>query len=217
MTELLLAAPGEPWVYAVVGLFCLIDGFFPPVPSETLVVGLASLAASQAWWGLWMLLPAAVIGAFLGDNIAYAIGRKLGIDRFRWMRRPVMQKAFAKVENQLEKRAISLLLVARFIPVGRVAVNLTAGASGYPARKFLMVSGLSATIWGIYSVAIGAVAGSWLHDHPVLGLIVAVVIAGLLGVVMDKVIGRWQERRLRKFAEEGGQAGVKVLETADAA
>jgi len=217
MTDILLAAAGQPWVYAVVGLFCLIDGFFPPVPSETLVVGLASLAAMQGWWGLWMLLPAAILGAFLGDNIAYAMGRKLGIDRFKWMRRPVMQKAFAKVENQLEKRAISLLLVARFIPVGRVAVNLTAGASGYPARKFVMVSGLSATIWGIYSVAIGAVAGAWLHAHPVMGLIVAVAVAGVLGVLMDKVLGRWQERRHRKFAEEAELAEEKVLETADAA
>ena len=80
MTEFLLGAAEQPWIYAAVVLACLIDGFFPPVPSEALVVGMAALAATHGGHGLWLLLLAGVLGAFLGDNVAYSLGRRMGTD-----------------------------------------------------------------------------------------------------------------------------------------
>ena len=115
MIEFLLSVSGQPWSYAVVALCCLVDGFFPPIPSEALVVGMASLAASQGGPGLWPLLLAAVVGAFLGDTLAYVLGRRMGVSRFAWMRRPVMQRAFAKAGRELESRGVFMILVARFV------------------------------------------------------------------------------------------------------
>lgn len=195
MTDFLMAAAGQPWAYVVVVIFCLLDGFFPPIPSETLVVGVAALAVNHGWSALSLLVLTAAVGAFLGDNIAYLIGRHLGTHRFAWLRRPMMQRAFAKAETELEQRAVSMILVARFLPVARVAVNLTAGATRYNRRRFVAVSALSATLWAIYSVAIGALAGSWLREHPLLGLIGAMLVAGLLGIVLDKTLGAFRARR----------------------
>ena len=48
------------------------------------------------------------------------------------MRGPRMQAAFRWAGRELRKRPASLILVARFVPIGRVAVNLTAGATHYP-------------------------------------------------------------------------------------
>lgn len=201
MTEMLLAAAGQPWIYAAVALACLVDGFFPPIPSESLVVGLASLGASQGGHGLWLLLAAAVVGAFAGDNLAYLLGRGMGTARFKWMRRPLMQRAFGKAGRELTLRPVSMLLVARFVPVARVAVNLTAGATGYRYGRFAAVSALSATLWGAYSVGIGALAGAWLRDYPVWGLVIAIVVAGALGLAIDKVAGALRRRRGRKQEE----------------
>ena len=130
MIEMLLTVSSQPWIYAVVALCCLVDGFFPPIPSEALVVGMAALAASQGGQGLWPLLLAAVIGAFLGDNLAYLLGRRMGVGRFAWMRRPVVQRAFARAGRELDGRGLSMILVARFVPVARVAALVVAGLLG---------------------------------------------------------------------------------------
>ena len=206
MIEMLLTVSSQPWIYAVVALFCLVDGFFPPIPSEALVVGMAALAASQGGQGLWPLLLAAVAGAFLGDNLAYVLGRRMGVNRFAWMRRPVMQRAFARAGRELDGRGVSMILVARFVPVARVAVNLTAGASRHPARRFVAASALSATLWGIYSVAIGALAGAWMRDHPLPALVAAMAVAGLLGLALDRAAGARRARRTRRAAAQRATA-----------
>lgn len=185
MTEFLLGAAEQPWIYAAVVLACLIDGFFPPVPSEALVVGMAALAATHGGHGLWLLLLAGVLGAFLGDNVAYSLGRRMGTTRFRWMRRPLMQRSFTRSRRGLESRAVSMILVARFLPGARVAVNLTAGATGFSRKRFVAISALSATLWAGYCVGIGALAGAWLAENPLVGLVVAVVAAGTIGGIVD--------------------------------
>ncbi|WP_425861138.1 DedA family protein [Arthrobacter sp. TWP1-1] len=197
MTEFLLAAAEQPWIYAAVVLACLIDGFFPPIPSEALLVAMAALAATHGGHGLWMLLLAGVLGAFLGDNVAYVLGRCIGRTRFKWMRRPLMQRSFARAARGLESRAVSMLLVARFLPGARVAVNLTAGATGFPRKKFVAISALSASLWGAYSVGIGTLAGAWLGENPLLGLVVAVVVAGAIGGIVDVVARKLSSRSRR--------------------
>ena len=96
-----------------------------------------------------------------------------------------------------------MILVARFVPVARVAVNLTAGASRHPARRFVSASALSAALWGIYSVAIGALAGAWMRDHPLLALVAAMVVAGLLGLALDRAAGALRGRRAAALRATG--------------
>jgi membrane protein DedA with SNARE-associated domain len=83
-----------------------------------------------------------------------------------------------------------VILAARFIPVGRVAVNLSAGAVGYPWRRFLGLDALASVTWALYSAAIGIGAGAWFKGHP-LGAIVVGLVGGLLiGLVIDWVLRR---------------------------
>lgn len=214
MTEILLGAAEQPWIYAAVVLACLIDGFFPPIPSEGLIVAMAALAATHGGHGLWMLLLAGVLGAFLGDNVAYVLGRRMGTTRFKWMRRPLMQRSFARAARDLERRAVSMILVARFLPGARVAVNLTAGATGFPRKKFVAISALSASLWAGYCVGIGAVAGAWLGENPLLGLVVAVVVAGTIGGVVEVAVRKFSSRSRRVLKTP--RAGVVQKESESA-
>lgn len=186
--DFILSTAEQPWVYLLVFICCTVDGFFPPFPSESVVVALASLVISQGVPNLWLLILVASLGAFAGDNIAYVMGRGVGTHRFAWMRRPRAQKAFEWAGYELEKRAASLILVARFIPFGRVAVNLTAGATGYSRRRFVALTAISAIAWGSYSVGIGALAGAWFEDHHLLGVIVAITVAVGIGFIVDRII-----------------------------
>ncbi|MGD7707536.1 DedA family protein [Microlunatus sp. Y2014] len=204
LSDLILAAAGAPWIYLVVLLLACIDGFFPPLPSESVVVALAAIAASTGEPNLIGLGVVAAVGAFAGDNIAYALGRRLGIGRFAWLRRPRIAAVFAFATRQLERRAAVLILAARYIPVGRVAVNMTAGATGYPRRRFLPLAALAAVTWSAYSILIGTVAGNWVHDNPLLGAAIAVAFAMALGFVVDKIVSRVSRRRETIHAIEAG-------------
>ena len=190
INDFILAAAGQPWVLFLVFACCVIDGFFPPIPSESVVVGLAAVAATADVPNPAFLAATAAAGAFLGDNIAYLIGRRTGTHRWAWMRGPRMQRAFRWAGAELRKRPASLILVARFVPIGRVAVNLTAGATHFPRSRFVGLTVLSALLWASYSVAIGLFFGQWFEENHLLGVIVAVICAIGLGILVDLVISR---------------------------
>ncbi|MCB5273409.1 putative membrane protein [Arthrobacter sp. SO5] len=194
INDFILAAAGQPWVLFLVFACCVIDGFFPPIPSESVVVGLAAVAATADIPNPVFLAATAAAGAFVGDNMAYLIGRGTGTRRWSWMRRPRMQAAFRWAGRELRKRPASLILVARFVPIGRVAVNLTAGATRYPRPRFMALTALSAVLWGAYSVAIGLFFGQWFEENHLLGAIVAVICAIVLGVVVDVAVSKVRGR-----------------------
>ncbi|MET1065641.1 MAG: DedA family protein [Arthrobacter sp.] len=190
INDFILAAAGQPWVLFLVFACCVIDGFFPPIPSESVVVGLAAVAATADLPNPVLLATTAAAGAFLGDNLAYLIGRRTGTQRWAWMRRHRMQRAFRWAGTELRKRPASLILVARFVPIGRVAVNMTAGATHFPRSRFVGLTVLSAVLWAAYSVAIGLFFGQWFEENHLLGIIVAIVCAIVLGILVDLVLGR---------------------------
>ncbi|HKU31956.1 DedA family protein [Arthrobacter sp. NyZ413] len=190
INDFILAAAGQPWVLLLVFACCLIDGFFPPIPSESVVVGLAAVSATAGVPNAWLLILVGALGAFGGDNLAYLIGRKIGVRRWRWMRSQRMQGAFRWAGRELRRRAASLIMVARFIPVGRVAVNLTAGATRFSHGTFVALTALSAVMWASYSVAIGVFFGQWFEHNHVLGAVIAIIAAVILGIVVDRVISK---------------------------
>lgn len=195
VVETILAMAASGWVLPV--LFCcvVIDGIFPPIPSESVVIALTSLSINhQAPSLIWILLVAAA-GAFIGDNLAYLIGRKLPIDRSRLFRNHKGRQALAWAEHTLARRGAIFILAARYIPVGRVAVNMTAGAVGYPYRRFVVVSAIAAAMWACYSALLGISAGAVLNEHPVLGVAAGVVLGVALGIVVDWCVRRLLGRR----------------------
>lgn len=190
VSTFIISAAGNPFSYLMIFLFCAIDGFFPPVPSESLVVALSSLIPNAGVPNPWLLGISAGLGAFVGDNLAYLIGKGIGTDRFAWMRRKRFQHAFAWAGYELRLRPVSLILVARFVPIGRVAVNLVAGATNYSHRRFVFLTCFSSVGWASYSVLIGMLAGQWFQEHHLLGMVIAVVVAMGLGVLIDRIVSK---------------------------
>ncbi|GAA4686176.1 DedA family protein [Frondihabitans cladoniiphilus] len=186
-THLLLAGAASPLILVAVFLVVAIDGFFPPVPSETVVVALASIGFATGAPSPWLVLLVAAAGSFVGDNVAFAIGRRLGIDRFRFTRGPRTARLLRRVRGTLEARPASTVLTARFVPVGRVAVNVLAGSSAFPRRRFMLLSGVSGVVWATYSILIGVLAGAWLHDRPLLGAILGAAAALGIGLLVDRL------------------------------
>ncbi|GAB3599064.1 DedA family protein [Microbacterium tumbae] len=194
INELILQAAASPWLLLVMFATALIDGFFPPIPSETVLVAASAVAISTGDANVLLLCAVAALGAVIGDNIAYAIGRSVGTTRFAWMRRPRIAAAFARARRALTRNGAGLILGARYIPVGRVAVNMSAGALGYPWRRFLPVSAVAAATWAAYSAGIGMLAGRWLEEQPLLSAVLGVVVALAIGVIIDRVAAHRRRR-----------------------
>ncbi|WP_235861620.1 DedA family protein [Tersicoccus phoenicis] len=194
INEAVAGLAGTAWVLPVLFLLCVCDGFFPPLPSESVVVALTAVAVSTGNPTLAGIIVAAAAGAVIGDNIAWLLGRSIGVGRFRWMRRRRVQQAFRWARSELDRRGALLILTARYIPVGRVAVNMTAGATGFARPRFVLLTVIAGSTWSVYSVGIGVLAGAWARDNHVLAAGVAIAIAVAAGIVVDRVT-HWIARR----------------------
>ncbi|WP_240613259.1 DedA family protein [Brachybacterium endophyticum] len=155
-----------------------------------LVSAVAVAASAGSLPTMLLLVAVAALGAMIGDNIAFAIGGRLGALRGRWLRGPRLTASIDRAQQGLERRGASFLLTARFIPVGRVAVNLAAGAVGFPWRRFLRISALSGVIWASYNAVMGVLAGQWLADQPLLSAVIGTGVALALGLVVDRIASR---------------------------
>lgn len=184
------ANAATPWALVVLFVLTVVDSTLPPLPSESVLIALAAFGASTGSPVLIVLAAVAALGAWSGDNLAYTLARHSPLRRLRDTRRPRLRSAFGFAARELDRRGGLFILVGRYIPVGRVAVNLTAGASQFPRRRFLGLTALAGITWAVYSVGIGALAGAWLEDNPLLGAAAGVVVAVLIGAVIDRVLRR---------------------------
>nr|WP_306237693.1 MULTISPECIES: DedA family protein [unclassified Ornithinimicrobium] len=187
----LLDAAGAPWVPLALLAFCAIDGFFPPVPSESLVIGLAAIAAATGQPNVWLVFLAGAAGAAIGDLTAYGIGRRTGLQRFAWMRKPRTTRVIERTVRSLDRRTALFLITGRFVPVVRVMINVTAGASRMPLRRYLPLSLTAAIVWSSFGVGVGLLGGTWMHDNPLLGLVLAIGLGIVLGTAVDHVVQRF--------------------------
>ncbi|WP_022901536.1 DedA family protein [Humibacter albus] len=196
----------SPWVLVLIAVVVFIDAFFPPVPSESIVIAAAAAAVSVGEPNIVLVVACAAIGAIAGDNLTFWIGRAVGLERFAWMRRPRMRRALRSASNGIARRPAPFLMTARYVPVGRVAVNLVAGASGFPRRRFLPLSIIAGVTWAVYSVAIGLLAGHLLHGNALLGMLVGVAGGIASGVIVDLVMRLSSRLHARRGMRRTGTA-----------
>lgn len=176
------------WIYPSIWGVSLVDAIFPVVPSESVVIGAASAWQSVGKPILPLVFIAAAFGAWCGDQTAYFIGTKVNIRHIRFFRRPKVLAALDWAEHALETRGTLYIIAGRFIPMGRVAVNLSAGALHYPHRRFMGVDAVAASIWAGWGILIGTAAASLLGDNLLLSIAVGITGGIVLGLLVDRVL-----------------------------
>src|SRR5687768_6136934 len=157
--------------YAVLLALVLADGVVPLVPSEMAL--LATVATVSGLPALLLLGAAVALAAHLGDRVTFALGRRVGTDRWAWMRRPRVARLLARTKAQLERRGARLVLVSRFLPGWRVAVTFLVGATGMPRRTFLWASALSSVAWVVAMLTVGSMVTAVVGSNPVLVMLVS--------------------------------------------
>lgn len=204
LSHAVLDVAASPWIYPALLLLVIADAFLVILPSETVVVALGALAASSGEPSVWLLVPIAAVGALVGDSLCYLIGRRIGLDRFAWMRRGRIASALDRARRTVLTRPAVLIFTARYIPYARIAVNLSAGAAGLPARRFLPLAAAAGLAWAVYNLAVGALFGTALPESPLVAVGLSVVVAIVLGIAVDLVVQRVAVLRASRTSGDGG-------------
>ena len=187
MTDFLQGLLPSPWLWAVVFVVSALDALLPFMPSDTtvLVVGVLVVADPTR---LILLIIVAAAGAFAGDCLGYVIGRRSGRMLKRLTRDDRGRRHYQWVSKQLRRHGTLLILLARYVPGGRVATMLTAGALGYPKRTFLVTEGIATVLWAVFFALLGYAGGQTYEEHPAMGLLLAFAIGIGLAVLIE--VGR---------------------------
>ena len=175
-TETTQQAIGYPSLFALV----LLGSLVPVVPTGALVSSAAVVAVHHGDPVLTSVLVWAVAAcaAFLGDAALYGLGSRGA----RWLERirgQVSPATLAGAQRRLERGGMTVLLVSRLLPAGRLPVMLACLLSGMPARTYLR-GNLPATVaWaGVYGL-LGVVGGA-VFPHPWQGVLAAVALTLLI-------------------------------------
>lgn len=178
----LLDAAGDhaPLVLACVALFAIVDsalGIGVVVPGETGIV-LAAVALSDRPGWLVAAVAAAAAGAFVGDQLGFAVGRRGGpaLGDSRLVRR-LGRARWDQARRQVAGR-FWVVVAARLLPGVRTFVAAAAGASSMPYRRFASACGVAAVLWATLWVIGGATVG-----NALLGLAERASLPLVLGVV----------------------------------
>jgi len=160
---------------------------FPFLPGDSLLVT-AGLVAVTGTLNVWTLGVLCSIAAIVGDQIAYAIGRRSGQALFsrpdsRWFKQEHLRAAQAFYERHGGKT----IILARFMPFARTFAPVVAGAARmhYPMFVFYNVIGGLLWIWsmlltGYYVVRL--IPGLEAHvEKLIIGIIFASILPGIIG------------------------------------
>lgn len=209
----------SPISYLIAILIPALDAIFPVLPSETAIITLGVATAGSTDPRIALLVACAAIGAFLGDNLCYLLGRRFGpaVER-RFFATPKGKAARAWAERSLQRFGMQLIIVCRFIPGGRTAVTLCCGLTGYPRRRFFTATAAAGAIWACYAFFIGRLGGRAFENNLWAGFLLAFGAAIVLSAVIEAARRIWARRqraravtespRTDSVAESGGTDSV---------
>lgn len=183
--HLLGIAMASHWLLLIVFAVAAIDAVFPVVPSEGMVIT-AGMAAAAGHQNLLLVIAVAMAGSVIGETVCYFMGRGSGPMLHRWLkRRERRQRLYEKVSAALHSRGGLILMTVRYIPGARMVATLTAGATRYSFKKFLVFTFAGVTVAYTYVALLGYVGGyAFAHDQ-LKGLAFSLSLAAVIGLVLE--------------------------------
>ena len=182
------------WTYPLLLGICIGDAVFPAFPSETAVI-VCGIQAGRGQLSLEAVIAVAALGAFIGDNLSYAVGRYAG--------QPAVRRFFSGEKAQerlqwartfLKERGSYVLIVARFVPGGRTAATFTSGLVHLTwMTRFVPFVFIAAIFWATFGALLGYLGGRTFEDKPIYALLLAFGIAGIITVGAE-AFRRWRMR-----------------------
>jgi membrane protein DedA with SNARE-associated domain len=199
----------------LVAAFIALETIGLPLPAEAALMAAGVFAATTHGFDIWILIPAGILAAILGNIAGFWIGRRFGHHLLTEYGPSVgLTQDRIKIGQWLFLRhGGKFVFAARFLPFLRNMAAILAGANEMPQRKFFFSSTVAAIVW-----VVGYVLGAYSLGEAftkvatpaavVLGLVAAVIILGIPVLVM-----RYEKRLLERAELELPKSSAAKVST----
>jgi membrane-associated protein len=209
-----------PWIAAAI-LFAecgLLIGFFLPGDTLLFTMGLlvgTGVVATPIWEAALLL----AVAAFVGNVVGYEIGHAVGPAIFKRDDSPLFKhENVERAAAFFERWGPAAVLVARFVPIVRTFITVTAGVARMDRRRYLTYSGIGAVLWAGGVTLLGYWLGSVQFVRDNVDVIFAIAEVVIVGVVLLSVtpilLDAWRRRR-RRAAQKAQLPQVEQPERAE--
>ena len=186
-------------VFGVVGVLVilfaetgLLIGIVLPGDSLLFVAGYATVGGNSLPGNLHLplgwLLVAAPLGAIVGAQVGYELGRRAGPAVFNRPESRLFRPAHVERTRDVLERfgAGRAVVLARFVPIVRTLLNPLVGAAGMRARSFALWNVVGGLVWTVGLVLLGHAVGnvSFVRKHIEV-LVVLVVLLSVAPLVFE--------------------------------
>ena len=158
---------------------------FPFLPGDSLLFVAGALAA-RGGLSLVILIPLLITAAFLGDNLNYFIGDRIGPRAFRGDFKLLKRKYLTQTQEFYAKHGGKTIILARFVPIVRTFAPFVAGVGTMSYRTFATYCLVGALLW----VVSMSVAGYLFGNIPAVQKNFELVVIGI--VVLSIAPAGWQ-------------------------
>ncbi|MET0724904.1 MAG: VTT domain-containing protein [Leifsonia sp.] len=217
--ELLISSAG-PWAIAVICFIVfaetgLLVGFL--LPGDTLLVIAGILTFSGViQLDIWWVCLAIAFAAFLGGEVGYLIGHKLGPKVFERKESGVFSIKNVERTNAFFTRFGGFaVILARFVPIVRTFAPVAAGVGHMDYRKYSLYNAIGALIWGAGLTYFGYLLG---YIPPIRDFVQEYIDLILVGaVVLTLIPTAWHYIQSSRKAKKAAAAGEDVVTDHDEA
>ncbi|TXS16217.1 DedA family protein [Streptomyces sp. ms191] len=177
-------AVGYPSLFLLVAFGALV----PVVPTGAIVSSAAVVAFHhQTPYAQLLVFLVSASAAFLGDVALYWLGQRGVRSRngSRWLaalRGRVTEDRLAQAQAKLDTHQVSVLVLSRLVPAGRIPVMLACLLAQMPLRRFVRGDLPACLAWAATYQLIGILGGS-LFPEPWQGVVAAIGLTVLVSVI----------------------------------
>ncbi len=153
--------------YPAVTLFVLIESSGIPFPGETMLLLASFYAAIDHQLNIALIIACAALGAIVGDNIGFYVGRTGGkafierYGRYLFLKPQHLERA----EKFFAKYGDKTVFFGRFVAILRAWAAFLAGVNQMKWRTFLIYNAAGGILWATIFGLLGYYAGRVFHDN----------------------------------------------------
>ncbi|ANP74776.1 DedA family protein [Cryobacterium arcticum] len=184
-------------VFAETGL---LIGFFLPGDTLLFFAGVLTLSGviSQP---LWVVIPAIVLAAALGDQLGYSIGHRTGPPIFERRESGLFSRnSVRRTQAFFDRFGPAAVMVARFVPVVRTFAPVAAGVGKMRRGLFTLFNVVGATVWATGVVLLGYALAHIPGVSEFAARYIDVVLIGIVVISVVPVLIRTVITRRRQVA-----------------
>ena len=201
--EHLIESFGTAALIGIIAVVFIETGLlFPFLPGDSLLFTAGAFVAQDRLdFSIWLLCGLLFLAAFVGDQVAYAIGRTLGPKIFnRPDSRFFKQKYIDQTYAYFDRYGGRTIIIARFVPFVRTYAPVAAGVGRMSYRHFVSFNVVGALLWGVGVTLLGYWLGNFSFiKNNIEALLVLIVAVSVVPVVVEL----WRERRKQRTEGAG--------------